>query len=205
MTEEPRSTLTERRKAATQTEIARAAAELFTEHGADGVTAEQIARRAGVALRTFYRYFPTKEEAVAPLLSVGALRWRDLLAGSPPGMPPREALERAAGLVLAEPDLATRERYRWMRGLLRAAGHDPALRAVWLKVNQDSEERLAPVLAGLMDRDPGSLEVRLAAAAATAAIRVALEAWAADDTPSEGPGSPADLGIRAIRTLTAAL
>ena len=53
-------TLTERRKAATQLDIARAAARLFTEHGAQGTTAEAIAAAAGVAPRTFYRYFRTK-------------------------------------------------------------------------------------------------------------------------------------------------
>lgn len=63
--------LTERRKAATQLDIARAACELFAEHGPDGTTAEDIAHRAGVALRTFYRYFRNKQEAVAPLLAGG--------------------------------------------------------------------------------------------------------------------------------------
>lgn len=58
--------LNERRKAATQLDIARAACELFAEHGPDGTTAEDIAHRAGVALRTFYRYFRNKQEAVAP-------------------------------------------------------------------------------------------------------------------------------------------
>src|SRR5689334_11486652 len=59
----PGVALTERRKAATQLDIARAACALFAEHGPDGTTAEDIARRAGVALRTFYRYFRSKQDA----------------------------------------------------------------------------------------------------------------------------------------------
>lgn len=79
--------LTERRKAATQLDIARAACELFAEHGPDGTTAEDIAHRAGVALRTFYRYFRNKQEAVAPLLAGGGDAWRALLAEEDPGTP----------------------------------------------------------------------------------------------------------------------
>ncbi|WP_390898567.1 TetR family transcriptional regulator [Streptomyces fulvoviolaceus] len=68
--------LTERRKAATQLDTARAAVELFTERGPDGTTAEDIAERAGVALRTFYRYFRNEQHAVGPLLERDADRWR---------------------------------------------------------------------------------------------------------------------------------
>ncbi|MEV8108698.1 TetR family transcriptional regulator, partial [Streptomyces sp. NPDC088135] len=81
------------------------------------------------------------------------------------------------------------------------AAQDPALRAVWYRVNQDSEERLLPVLARLAGDGADPLEVRLAAAAATDAVRVALEAWAATDAPTAGPGSPADLAVRCLHHL----
>ncbi|MQY09643.1 TetR/AcrR family transcriptional regulator [Actinomadura macrotermitis] len=197
--------LTERRKAATQLEIAREAAALFAERGADGVTAEEIARRAGVSPRTFYRYFRTKEEAVAPLLAGGAARWLELLAAAPAGLTVPQALAGAARDALAAPGEPEREAYRWTRGLLRAAAADPALRAVWLKVNQESEDALRAVLAARTGLDGRDLRTRLTAAAATAAIRVAIETWAEGDAPAAGPGSPADLGERAMRDLTAAL
>ncbi|MFJ4963864.1 TetR/AcrR family transcriptional regulator [Streptomyces sp. NPDC088729] len=193
--------LTERRKAATQLDIARAAAALFAEHGPDGTTAEAIARRAGVALRTFYRYFRSKQDAVGPLLSGGAERWRALLEAAEPG-PLHPTLEAAVREALAAPDAATAEQLKWTRGLLRAAERDPALRAVWYRVNQDSEERLLPVLTHLAGPDADPLEVRLAAAAATDAIRVALEAWAGTDAPAAGPHSPAELAVRCLRELT---
>ncbi|MEV5612987.1 TetR family transcriptional regulator [Streptomyces sp. NPDC052225] len=199
----PPLTLTERRKAATQLDIARAAAELFADKGPDGTTAEEIAARAGVALRTFYRYFRNKQDAVGPLLASGADRWRELLDATPPGTPLREALEAAAVASLSEPGEEAREGLRRTRGLLRAARHDPALRAVWYRVNQESEEKLLPVVTRLTGPGADELEARLAAAAATDAIRVALEVWAPTEAGTSGPGSPADLTVRCLRSLTA--
>jgi AcrR family transcriptional regulator len=193
--------LTERRKAATQLDIARAAAELFTERGPDGTTAEEIAQRSGVALRTFYRYFRSKQDAVAPLLSGGADRWRALLAATEPGAGVPEALERSIAASLTPASAADTEGLRWTRGLLRAAAEDPALRAVWYRVNQESEERLREVVAGLAGPDADPLEVRLAAAAATDAIRIALESWAETDAPEHGDGAPAALAVRCLREL----
>ena len=197
----PTRTLTERRKAATQLDIARAAAELFTEHGPDGTTAEDSALRAGVALRTFYRYFRSKQDAVAPLLAGGGDRWREQLAATEPGAALPEALERSIAASLTPGDAAAEEGLRWTRGLLRAAVEDPALRAVWYRVNQESEERLREVVAGLAGPAADPLEVRLAAAAATDAIRIALESWAETDAPVRGDGAPAELAVRCLREL----
>nr|WP_229858998.1 TetR family transcriptional regulator [Streptomyces poonensis] len=194
--------MTERRKAATQLEIARAAAALFREHGPDGTTAEDIARRAGVAPRTFYRYFRSKQDAVAPLLAAGGDRWRALLAAARPDAAPLpETLERAVREALSVPEGHTGEGFHQTRALLRAAAGDPALRAVWYRVNRESEERLVPVVARLLGAGADPLYVRLTAAVATDAIRVALESWAATDAPLEGPGSPAEVAARCLRHL----
>ncbi|MEV6567321.1 TetR/AcrR family transcriptional regulator [Streptomyces kronopolitis] len=201
----PRPSLTARRKAETQLEIARAAAVLFAERGA-AVTADEIARASGVALRTFYRYFRTKEEAVVPLLATGVREWADELAASPdgPDAPPVcETLERAARRALTPADAAAAESLRLTRGLLRAMPGDPALRAVWHRAHHDAEEALVPVLERLTGAGP--LEVRLAAAAANTALRVAVEQWAAGDGPPEGPRGPAALVARSMRALTAGM
>ncbi|MCB5170221.1 TetR/AcrR family transcriptional regulator [Streptomyces bambusae] len=196
--------LTERRKAATQLDIARAACALFAERGPDGTTAEDIALGAGVALRTFYRYFRSKQDAVAPLLARGGDEWRALLEAADPAEPLREVLEEAVRQALTVGPEGE-EALRWTRGLLRAAASDPALRAVWYRVNQDSEERLVPVLARLAGPGADPLDVRLLAAAATDAIRIALELWAAGEDDATGPGSPVDLALRALTRLTASL
>ncbi|MGD6745885.1 TetR/AcrR family transcriptional regulator [Streptomyces sp. BH106] len=195
--------LTERRKAATQLDIARAAMELFTEKGPDATTAEEIARGAGVALRTFYRYFRNKQDAVGPLLASGGDRWRELLAATEPGTPLPQALESAAAATLSPPDAAAEEALQGTRTLLRAAQDDPALRAVWYRVNQESEEKLLTVVTHLAGPDSDPLETRLTAAAATDAIRVALELWSTTNAPTSGPDSPASLAIRGLRRLAA--
>ncbi|TLQ46441.1 TetR/AcrR family transcriptional regulator [Streptomyces marianii] len=204
----PRRPLTERRKAATRLEIARAAAELFTERGPNATSAEEIAERAGVALRTFYRYFRNKQDAAGPLLAMAAERWRALLAAAGPGTPLPEVLERTLAAALSVPEGGSAEGLRRTRALLRAAVRDPALRAVWYRVNQESEERLVPVLAGLAGPDADPLELRLAAAVAVDALRIGLEVWAASDAPpgaAGDTGSPADPAVRCLRELSGGL
>ncbi|GGM57104.1 TetR family transcriptional regulator [Longimycelium tulufanense] len=53
-----------RRRLQAQQEIHSAAVALATEQGMEKVTVEDIAERAGVSVRTFFRYFPTKDRAL---------------------------------------------------------------------------------------------------------------------------------------------
>ncbi|MCU1345327.1 MAG: TetR family transcriptional regulator [Acidimicrobiia bacterium] len=54
----------ERRTAETRRAIVEAAEALFIDHGYGETTIEQIADRADIAPRTFFRYFPTKESVL---------------------------------------------------------------------------------------------------------------------------------------------
>ncbi|MFC9518544.1 TetR family transcriptional regulator [Nocardiaceae bacterium NPDC056970] len=199
---QPVTSLTERRKAATQLEISRRAAELFSTRGASAVTAEEIAAAAGIGLRTFYRYFRTKEEAVAPLLAGGVTGWIAYLTEDPAAGPSvRDAIENATRRALTPADDVAEEMLHWTRGLLRTVHDEPGLHAVWLRVQHDSEEGLVGALAALMGPDADPMIVRLTAAAVNAAMRIAVETWAATDAPTTGPGGPADLAERCMRTL----
>lgn len=48
----------------TEERLTRAALDLYTEHGYDRVTVTQIAERAGITRRSYFRYFPDKREVL---------------------------------------------------------------------------------------------------------------------------------------------
>jgi AcrR family transcriptional regulator len=56
-----------RRRARVAGELERAALELFAVDGPANVTVEQIAQRAGISVRTFFRYFPTRDDVMFAL------------------------------------------------------------------------------------------------------------------------------------------
>ncbi|MFJ5266283.1 TetR/AcrR family transcriptional regulator [Streptomyces sp. NPDC088387] len=234
----PALSLTERRKAATRMEIARAAAGLFVSRGLKATRAEDIAQAAGIAPRTFYRYFATKEEAIAPLYAAGAQRWAEAVRVAPPHMSIPEALDHAVRHTLTPGGGISAASWDWVRTLVRLAGTSPSLSRVWAEVCRSGEASLAVVLLARMtpgpdgnagpDRNAGagpdagarggdnvagdtrsdgpgagdgpepvvSPRLRFAAAVASAAVRVAVESWAAGDAPAAGPDGPAETAIR---------
>lgn len=197
---EQRLTLAERRKVETRLDIARTAARLFAEYGTAEVTAERIAAEAYIGLRTFYRYARTKEDAVEPMLTTGAEHWLEIIAAGPRRLPTVAELELAALQSLSGGD-----DFELTRGLLRAMETDPALRAVWHRINMEGERELRRVLADLAEPGTDPVRVRLLAAAAAGAIRIALEEWAVVEDSAAGGATPAELTVRCLRTLGAGL
>ncbi|MFT4471577.1 TetR/AcrR family transcriptional regulator [Arthrobacter sulfonylureivorans] len=56
--------LRERKRAATRSAITAAARLLTARSGINGFTVEQVCERAGISRRTFFNYFPSKEDAI---------------------------------------------------------------------------------------------------------------------------------------------
>ncbi|WP_457949047.1 TetR/AcrR family transcriptional regulator [Pseudarthrobacter sp. alpha12b] len=56
--------LRERKRAATRRAITAAARSMTAEHGLTGYTVEEVCEAAGISRRTFFNYFPTKEDAI---------------------------------------------------------------------------------------------------------------------------------------------
>ena len=85
----------ETKKLAVRRAVEQAARQLFAEHGYEATSVRQIADAAGVAERTFYRYFDGKEGLIAG----EAARWMELLGETirrrPPEEPPFVAVQRA--------------------------------------------------------------------------------------------------------------
>ncbi|WP_373306674.1 TetR/AcrR family transcriptional regulator [Streptomyces spinoverrucosus] len=207
----PSSSLTERRKAETRMEIARAAAGLFVRHGLRATRAEDIAQAAGIAPRTFYRYFATKEEAVAPLYAAGAQRWVEAVREAPGELSLPQALEHAVRRTLTPGVGVSAASWEWVRTLIRMSEASPALRKVWAEVCRAAEDTLVEVLverggpAATKSDDnvagTASSELRFTAAVASAVVRVAVESWAAGTAPATGPEGPAELALRNLAAL----
>ncbi|WP_435798662.1 TetR/AcrR family transcriptional regulator [Streptomyces prasinus] len=231
-------------------EIARAAAGLFVRQGLKATRAEDIAQAAGIAPRTFYRYFAAKEEAVAPLYEAGARRWVEAVRAAPPGASVPQALEDAVRSTLRPGAGVPTDSWAGVCALIRLTHSTPSLRRVWAEVCQTSERALGEVLAArartgttiatatgtaigtAIDNDAERIvraaradgtggaggagstggadgvdsavvdaRLRFAAAVAVAAVRAAVEGWAAGDGTGEGLPGPAELAVANLATL----
>lgn len=109
-------------------EIERCAWELFAEVGFDRATIDEISRRAGVSRRTFFRYFPTKEDLLSYSLESFGNRLRDRLASLPAGREPVLALEEAF-LSLSREKM---EHFREPKEMLGLMFQEPCLRGRFL-------------------------------------------------------------------------
>ena len=109
----------------TRGRLERAALDLFTEQGYDRTTVAQIAKRANLTERSFYRWFPDKREvlfggddlekqlvAAINAVPVGTPALPTLLAAFPAAkdvVRPREFLIERAAVIAANPPLLERE------------------------------------------------------------------------------------------------
>lgn len=104
--------LTMRRK------LAAAAMELFATQGYEATTVDEIAARAGVARRTFFRHFRSKEEAIFPDHDDTLVRAAGVLDAAPPHEHPLDTVCRGIKEVMrmyaASPAVSV-ERYRLTR------------------------------------------------------------------------------------------
>ncbi|MEU2616849.1 TetR family transcriptional regulator [Streptomyces sp. NPDC007157] len=172
-----------RKKAATRQALQQAAARMFAEHGYQETAVKDIAAAAGVTERTFFRYFPSKEDLIfAEILDLVPLLKREI--------PLRPSAEPPLSAVL--------------NGLLTAAAElDSGLAILFVGAPPRSLSGNAPrthVLTSFEDGIADALETRFArqapdepphrralrasvlARAAVAAVRGALIAYSYDGT-----------------------
>ncbi|MFF2730818.1 TetR family transcriptional regulator [Streptomyces sp. NPDC058008] len=179
-----RPPLTERRKAATRLEIAREAVRLFADRGVAATTADDIAAAAGISQRTLWRYTPSKELCVRPLLTY-ALDFVTALMRSWPH--DRPLWEVVAGPSSAGADTPADADTQALRDLVVLTRTEPGLRAVWLQVHHDAEAAFAEVIALRTGHGPDDLEPRVQATVLNGALRIAVEQWAWSPDPRPAP------------------
>lgn len=84
--------LRERTRRAVRAEIAQVALDLFVRKGFDETTVEEIADSAGMTKRSFFRYFPTKEDVVFDGIDLTGEKVVAGIAARPPEEDPWAAL-----------------------------------------------------------------------------------------------------------------
>ncbi|WP_233576270.1 TetR/AcrR family transcriptional regulator [Saccharopolyspora rhizosphaerae] len=151
-------------------DISRHAVALFRQHGVSGTSGEQIARAAGISERTLWRCFRSKEACVEPLLSKSIDAFRAVLRTWPPEVELAEHLRAAY-----TPVLDGAEDIEAVLAVIRMTHDEPALRATYLVLRERAEPAFAEVLAARMGLPADSLEVRMQAAATSAALREATD------------------------------
>ncbi|MFP5450304.1 MAG: TetR family transcriptional regulator [Thermoleophilia bacterium] len=172
------SGLRARKKLETRRRIEAVALDLFARDGFDATTVEAIAAAAAISPRTFFHYFPTKEDVVLADYADRLTRITDLLGARPPSEPAWSAL-RAAFLVVSA-DYETERPGLIRRFRIMAA--TPSVSARSLQLQADWENRLAEVIARRASARPdGDIDARLLASAALAAMRSSLRHWLATE------------------------
>jgi AcrR family transcriptional regulator len=165
--------LRERKRTRTRLAIQAEAMRLFAEKGYESTTVEDIAYAAAISPRTFFRYFPTKEDVVLwdeydPVIE-------DLFAARP-------ADESAASTARAVMVEALGGIYRRDRAELltrvRLLTTVPELRARLLEAQSGAAE-FASMIA--QQRSVDELEIRVVVVALSAVIVAALDEWQRDD------------------------
>ena len=79
----------------THADLSHVALRMFMERGFDATTVDDIAREAGIGRRTFFRYFPSKNDVPWGDFDVLLARMRSHLASLPDDLPLMEQLRRS--------------------------------------------------------------------------------------------------------------
>ena len=150
--------------------LERAAMELFVERGFEQTTVTEIAARAGLTQRTFFRHYADKRE----VLFAGANILQELLVGSIASAPDSAAPIDAVGAALETVGTVMQERRDYSRQ-----------RQAVIDANAELREReliklasLASAIAGaLRQRGVGDPAASLAAEAGIAVFKIAFARW----------------------------
>lgn len=172
--DQPQEGLRARKRRLTRERIGEAAMALFLSRGFEATTIDDIAIAAEVSKRTFFDYFPSKEDVVFAWQDAFGQAVADAIASRPKDEPMAKAVEAA---LLAS--LAAVSTPRAMAGH-RVVKSTPALHAR----NQTKYSRLEQTLIEALTAREGlteaTLRIRMLAIAVVGCMRLGGEAWRAE-------------------------
>lgn len=173
-----------RKKLRTRQTIERVALEMFEANGFDATTIDEIAAAADIAPRTFFHYFPSKEDVVLADYTIRLDQIVAALKASPADKPPWSALREAFLTVGADYESEREKllrRFRIIRSAPSATARNLQLQASW-------EEAVAGAVSDWVGLDADQdIRPRLIAGAALAAMRASLHRWLTGDGDSPLP------------------
>ena len=174
--------LRERKKQRTRVQIVEHAMALFDERGFEHVTIADIAAAADIAPRTFFAYFPSKEDVVFHDFDAFFATLNERIDARPDGESTIGALRAFLVDMFAAMDHGdAAEQCR-----RRVISASPALQEHDRQLVGRFERVLADGIARDLAVEPGSLRARVAAAAAAAAL-TELERYFDKDNPPDDP------------------
>lgn len=137
------------------------------------MTVEQIATRADVGLRTFFNYFPSKEDAVLASTVQGVEALIAEVRTRPVNEPVLVALREAVMRVMRRRDTAGRDHLL----ALRLVRDSPLLAPRHMAMHATYEQVLADAISARVGPAAPPIYPALCAAAALATLRVVLGRW----------------------------
>ncbi|MFC5828275.1 TetR family transcriptional regulator [Nonomuraea insulae] len=166
----------DRKKLETRAALEHAALTLVAERGLAGVTVEDIAEAVDVSSRTFFNYFPSKEDALIGQSPASAAELRDRMDAVPADVPVLEALRL---MSRAEAERVQERREQWLLRL-KVFEQNPSLLPRLVAGGTETERVITEAVAQRAGVRPGTSGYpELATAAAMAAFRVAMVRWSA--------------------------
>ena len=180
------------RVAATRRRIRDAGRELFATQGYEHTTVAQIVEVAGVGLRTFYRYFPSKEHVAVEELRRFADDAVALIAARPSSESPIESLLAVVGVLAG-------------RGYTKSMALDvllvdtiPSVAGVQHHITMAAQDQITDVFAVRLGLSLHAIEPRAMAAVATLAYQAAARTWLRQIEAGKQPDDLFELGRAAI-------
>lgn len=178
--------LRERKKRRTRRALAETALRLFREQGYEETTLEELVAEVEVSMRTFFRYFSSKEDVAVAAETELWDAWVEEFVRREIPETALEALRDAVLSVLRGMD------EEWFDRLLRTrllAARTPALRERHASASHDAETRLLRELENRLGTDSRTdVRLPLLAEMALSAFRCGGKNWLADQ-PGDAPDS----------------
>ena len=170
--------LRERKKADTRTALAGATLRLAAERGWEHVTVEAIAGAADVSYRTFFNHFSSKEEALLQPGGPDQPRLSTRLRAQPADL----SMAAAVRAVVREELVALTAEPAELRTRMTVLTGTPALLPRLVEMLAADEREMAEAVAERTGQDvDADLAPALVAAVVSAALRVSLMRWHAQD------------------------